>query len=1140
MADSLLIGSEIELLGGEEVSTNPLCSGAQFMLGQGYSLGAPQPTTDFVASLLLDGERPFGQRASNRTITLPITIMAPDRMTLAAAREVLEQAVDQPYWTLTWTRDPGPGGTAYPFVLDCFRANPTNPTYNTRFEKQGIVLELTLTFTALPYGRSDTQQQLSFSAPVTSTQVPPPPPAPVVLDSFTTINSPQCVQSTTHIVGPKSVFWDPLAFPAQDPQGLNTPFSYSAALSSPVNLTGMASIQKYVGFGSRYYYNWHRHAGKHRIRIDFSLTDTSGNVLSFSRSGLFLPITEDPSNPVFSRVTLAIPQNAVGSNGNPFDYSAVASYAFTITNRQSNPSLRYVCCYVDAITAYPSTQTNTPVTRGNVYNIYGIIGSVRTPCSLQFQQPPSASTPTTITAAGAGTYTVPLGTVYLKIECIGGGGAGASRTIAGEGGGGGGAEYARENVFACNPNDTIPYVVGSGGISGSTPVDGSTTAFGPAPNGTTVVTANGGRSAAQNSSVGGAGGTGSTNSVHYDGGAGRTASGSVGGGGGSSAGTSSPGLSPVGTQAIVLTGAGSNTWPCPVGVTQIYVGLIAGGGGGATGGLLNNGAGGGGGGFAGAYVDVTSNSNYNYTIGAGGSGGSGANQNGQSGGNTSFTGDNGTLTAYAGSGGLSSNGRSGVGGGTGGGGAQTGGLLGFSAFTGGTGGGNNPYSGGGASSAGPSANGNNGDGYGDPGWAPTGGGTGGSGSGAGNGSGQSGSSPGGGGGGTYESSTAGSGASGQITIQYPGGAPTNNGALAVSGGGAGGAGGGSNNTSGSAGAQPGGAGGGADSAGSSVSGGSGATGWIVITPYVNAGFNTLLVHRPAYNAPSKFVPCLTLNGGSGSGGGITVPVTGENAAFDGTYTVIATVTSWNSPATSRTLSATISQWEYYLGPNYSQTTVPISITPSTQVTNGIVVLGNITLPLKAVAPGNTSGYFVASINDSNGSDVFADLLFIDTMGQTVLINIPPVSVTTPGVPASGSPVTNNTGKPVYVTISGGTVTNVSINGTTVGTTDGLYTLLVGSSIVLTYSASPSWSWSAISGYKQFYLDEPTPDTDLGYILGSNSGRSSAISVMDNCPIISGGSLSLEPQDNVLFAYSMSGPPDIGVSYYPHSYFDRFQ
>ena len=1134
MTDSLLIGSEIELLGAQAVSTNPVCAGAVFMLGQDFDLGAPQPTTDFVASLLLDGERPFGRRASNRTITLPITIQAPNRSILAAAREVLEQAIDQQYWTLTWTREVD-GDNPLPLVLDCFRANPTAPVYNTRFEKQGITLQLTLNFTALPYGRSDIQQQMSFTSPVASTQVPPPPPAPVILDTFTSINSSQCQQSTIHRIGPKSLFWDPINFDPFDPQGLENVFSYSAPLSAPVDLTNMVSIQKWIGLSSRYYANFHHHAGQNRCRVDFTLIDSTGNQLSFSRANISLPITEDTSNPAFSRVTLAIPQNAIGSTGNPFLYSQVVGYSFTISNRQTTPSLRHTSVYVDTISAQPSTQTASPVTRGNLYNVFGVIGTVRTPASLQFQQAPTPAAPTTITAVGAGNYTVPLGTVYLKVETIGGGGAGSSQTGAGEGGGGGGAEYARENVFPCKPGDVIPYVVGTGGTSGLTPADGGTTAFGPSPGSTLTVTSFGGKSAAPNSTIGALGGNGSSNSVHFPGGQGRTASGSVGGGGGSSGGSSSAGLSPTGTTAVIFTSPGSNVWLCPAGVTQVFVIVTGAGGSGAAGGF-ENGGGGGGGEACGAFLNVTPGNNYNYTVGTGGSAVSGNDVNGQAGSGSSFTGDNGTLSSAGGGAG-----RFSFSGGAGQGGQGTfSSLAGFIENQGGNGGSASPYSGGGGSSGGTASDGNSGDGYGNGGSAPTGGGSGGNGSGANNGNGHAGSAPGGGGGGTYSNATSGAGATGRVSISYPGGAPTNNGAAAVAGGGAGGQGGGSNNTPGSSGAQPGGAGGGADSAGSSVNGGNGGAGEIIITPYINASFNTLIVHRPAYGSPNTFVPCIPINGGNGTTQTMPQPVTNTNATFDGTYTAILTSNVWNNPTTPRNISITVTEYEYVGSNGYAQTTVPITITPSTQVVNGILIVGNITLPLKALAPGNTTAFYTVTVNDSNTSDTFFDCLLLDTMGQTIIVNIAQQTVTTPGIPSSGGTVTNTTGFPVSVSVTGGTVTNVSVAGTTVGAGGGTYTVLAGQTISLTYSVAPTWSWNAIEGYITYYADEPKPDVDLGYILGSNFGRSSAISVMDKCQVISGGPISFEPNDNVLFAYCMEGAPQIGVSYYPRWYFDRLQ
>lgn len=69
-------------------------------------------------------------------------------------------------------------------------------------------------------------------------------------------------------------------------------------------------------------------------------------------------------------------------------------------------------------------------------------------------------------------------------------------------------------------------------------------------------------------------------------------------------------------------------------------------------------------------------------------------------------------------------------------------------------------------------------------------------------------------------------------------------------------------------------------------------------------------------------------------------------------------------------------------------------------------------------------------------------------------------LTTPSVPASGTPQANVSSLPVTVVITGGTMTAVVINGVTVGAGAGTYTLPAGQSITLTYTVAPTWTWTA--------------------------------------------------------------------------------
>jgi hypothetical protein len=988
MTSSLIVANSIELLGAEGgvPSVNPACPGVVFLLADdgGFGLGAAQPTTDYVASLILDGSRPFGRRADNRSITLPVRIIAPagaanPLQLLAAAREVLAQAVDQDVWTLTWVRDPG-GGTPLPLILDCYRAQPSKPVYNPLDEGAGV-MRVDLTIPAKPYGRSDTQVQVPFAAPVQ--YAPPPPLPPVVIDAFSSISSAVHFQSTQCVVGPRSCGWDPDDDRNRDPGGATTRFYYPAQLTTPLNLTGMTSVSMWLGFGSRWYWCLEYRGKIHGVNVNITLTDTSGNKLSFSRSHLRLPVSQSAQNPCFSKVTMPLPQQA------GFDYTSVGSYSIEVVNRLDRVRrLSWVTCYIDALTAYPPSQTATPVIRGNQYVLYGLQGTARAEATLSFQQPPTAGTAVPVTGAGIGTYTVGAGVSWLKVEAVGAGGAGASLTTTGNGGGGGGGAYSRIDLFPVTVGDVIPYNVGAGGTPG---VDGQPTIFGPGPAGPLVLTANGGKAAVQDSATGGAGGAASLAPfVSFPGGAGRTASGSVGGGGGGSGGNAAPGLTPTGTTATTFTTpgtfAGGSGWLCPAGVLQVYAEVWGSGASGSCGSNSTNGGGGGGGEYAAGWLNVTPGLRYDYTVAAAGALVNGSGINGNDGASSSFAGNSGTqILAHGGLHGRPSSGSGGSG--AGGTGAAT-----TVHHDGGAGGSASPYSGSGGSSAGPAAAGNPGNGYGSATPAPTGGGAGGAGSGAGSSPGSPGTQPGGGGGGTYYANVnSGAGAAGQIKLTYPGnvGAPTSNGAAAVPGGGAGGAGGPSANTGGSNGSAPGGAGGGGCSTGSAETGGSGANGKLIITPYSSQPFKSLIVHRPPLGSLKTYTPLIPVGGGGDAPDGthqysVPQPLSGINADFQGTYTIYLINSSWNG-SSARTITVTVTQYEFAGGPSYSVSTLPVTVTPS-QVTNGIVTAGVLTLPVKQVAADNSGGYYSVSVTDSNTSDRFFEAILLDTQGQTIVIN----------------------------------------------------------------------------------------------------------------------------------------------------------
>lgn len=70
---------------------------------------------------------------------------------------------------------------------------------------------------------------------------------------------------------------------------------------------------------------------------------------------------------------------------------------------------------------------------------------------------------------------------------------------------------------------------------------------------------------------------------------------------------------------------------------------------------------------------------------------------------------------------------------------------------------------------------------------------------------------------------------------------------------------------------------------------------------------------------------------------------------------------------------------------------------------------------------------------------------------------------TPAVAATNVPVTNNNPFPVLVIAGGGTITGYVVNGISININQGAsFTLPVGATMAITYSAAPTWQWYPIS------------------------------------------------------------------------------
>jgi hypothetical protein len=97
----------------------------------------------------------------------------------------------------------------------------------------------------------------------------------------------------------------------------------------------------------------------------------------------------------------------------------------------------------------------------------------------------------------------------------------------------------------------------------------------------------------------------------------------------------------------------------------------------------------------------------------------------------------------------------------------------------------------------------------------------------------------------------------------------------------------------------------------------------------------------------------------------------------------------------------------------------------------------------------------------------------------------------PAVPATTVPVVSTYNWFVLVSIVGGTMSNVVINGVSVGSGAGIYVLPPFGTITLTYTVAPTWTWSALGAEHQALSTLPRTDTIATYFRGTAIGGPAA-------------------------------------------------
>lgn len=116
-----------------------------------------------------------------------------------------------------------------------------------------------------------------------------------------------------------------------------------------------------------------------------------------------------------------------------------------------------------------------------------------------------------------------------------------------------------------------------------------------------------------------------------------------------------------------------------------------------------------------------------------------------------------------------------------------------------------------------------------------------------------------------------------------------------------------------------------------------------------------------------------------------------------------------------------------------------------------------------------------------------------SMSFTSFMEVTP-TIATPGFPASNTPVTNTTGFPIRVTITGGTLTNVLVNGVSVGVVAGTYGVPIGGTIAVVYTVAPTWNWFALGSIQNAMANMPSGDQIACYLQGNALGNPAACMV----------------------------------------------
>lgn len=235
-----------------------------------------------------------------------------------------------------------------------------------------------------------------------------------------------------------------------------------------------------------------------------------------------------------------------------------------------------------------------------------------------------------------------------------------------------------------------------------------------------------------------------------------------------------------------------------------------------------------------------------------------------------------------------------------------------------------------------------------------------------------------------------------------------------------------------------------------------------------------------------------------------------NTDLDSCHAIIASSANWVNGTLPSGSQLRIVQSTLVVTPANLNNTVDVFLTASGTSNTKMMLDGIVFSSNSAITVRLRSGGSSTHTDELRGQLYTGNVTLIGQSNQ----------VTAPSVPASGTPLVSPYGAPMYVTVTGGVVSAIVVNGTTLGITSGTFLLPPGGIVTLTYTSAPSWAWSQLITVPAVASGQYLcPPTSYAPATPANLTTASATLAAVSSSLVNTGSFTAPPSGSVLVTAS---------------------